>query len=271
YSEKFACPEHPEVSLPELEPRLFSFNSPHGACPNCHGLGTTCEFDADMIVADPSLSIENGAVEAWRRNGKRMNIYYSRVLRQFCRDYGISYSAPFESIPKKIQQVLMFGSDAKGDAGTGTWFEGVIPNLQRRFENTESEFVKARLHQYMSEQPCATCLGTRLRKEALCVRLEAEDEPVEARAPDEKHTAGPSCGVRIAEAKASDVAAGDHSKNGKKKPASKGKSSKETAPPDTANVPAVALPGFSIHDVSMMTVERAKRFFDRLRLGEEGE
>jgi excinuclease ABC subunit A len=271
FSEKFACPLHPEVSLQEIEPRLFSFNSPHGACPSCHGLGTTCELDPEMIVPDESASLENGAVEAWRKNGKRMNIYYSRVLRQFCRDFGVSYSAPFKDIPKKVQQVLIYGTDARGDQGTGTWFEGVIPNLQRRFENTESEFVKSRLHQYMSEQPCPTCLGTRLRKEALCVRLEAEDEPIEARAPAEQHTAGPSCGVRIAEAQASDVAAGDHSKNGKKKHASKGRAAKESPPTVTANVPAVTLPGFSIHDVSMMTVERAKRFFDRLRLGEEGE
>ena len=91
YSEKFACPEHPEVSLPELEPRLFSFNSPHGACPSCHGLGTTCEFDPELMVPDESLALEKGAIEAWRKNGKRMNIYYSRVLRQFCRDFGISY------------------------------------------------------------------------------------------------------------------------------------------------------------------------------------
>src|SRR5438105_6958882 len=171
YSEKFACPEHSEVSLPELEPRLFSFNSPHGACSACHGLGTTCEFDPELIVNDESVSLEKGAVEAWRKNGKRMNIYYSRVLRQFCRDFGVSYSGPFKDIPKKVQQALMYGTDAKGDLGTGTYFEGVLPNLQRRFENTESEFVKTRLHQYMSEQPCATCHGTRLKKEALAVRL----------------------------------------------------------------------------------------------------
>ena len=83
FSEKFACPEHPHVSLPELEPRIFSFNSPHGACPACHGLGTSSEFDPDMIVPDPALSLENGAIEAWRKNGKRMNIFYSRVLREF--------------------------------------------------------------------------------------------------------------------------------------------------------------------------------------------
>ncbi len=92
FSEKFACPEHPHVSLPELEPRIFSFNSPHGACAVCHGLGTKFEFDPELIVPDSSLSLENGAIEAWRKNGKRMNIFYSRVLRQFCRDFGISYT-----------------------------------------------------------------------------------------------------------------------------------------------------------------------------------
>src|SRR3954470_15976530 len=171
FSEKFACPEHPEVSLPELEPRLFSFNSPHGACPTCHGLGSTLEFDAELIVPDESLSLENGAIEAWRKHGKRMNIYYSRVLRQFCRDFDVSYTLPFKDIPKKVRDVLMFGTDKRGDLGTGTEFEGVIPNLQRRFENTESDWVQHKLHSYMSEQPCGLCCGTRLKKEALAVRL----------------------------------------------------------------------------------------------------
>ncbi|MGA2232656.1 MAG: excinuclease ABC subunit UvrA [Tepidisphaeraceae bacterium] len=176
YSEKFACPDHPEASLSELEPRLFSFNSPHGACPTCHGLGSTLKFDPEMIVPDESLSLENGAIEGWRKNGKRMNIYYSRILRQFCREFGASYTQPFKEIPKKVQQILMEGTDARGDEGTGTWFEGVIPNLQRRFENTESEFVKTRLHQYMSEQPCAACGGMRLKPEALAVRLKSSDD-----------------------------------------------------------------------------------------------
>ena len=171
FSEKFACPEHPYASLSEMEPRIFSFNSPHGACPACHGLGTTFEFDPDMIVADESLSLENGAIEAWRKNGKRMNIFYSRALRQFCRDFGIDYSGPFKDIPKKVRDILLHGTELKGDAGTGTSFEGVIPNLMRRFENTESNWVQARLHDYMSEQPCETCKGTRLKKESLAVRL----------------------------------------------------------------------------------------------------
>ncbi|MGD0463655.1 MAG: excinuclease ABC subunit UvrA [Tepidisphaeraceae bacterium] len=174
FSEKFACPEHPHVSLPELEPRLFSFNSPHGACPACHGLGTNSEFDPELVVPDPAVSLENGAIEAWRKGGKRMNIFYSRVLREFCRDFGINYSAPFKDIPKKVQQILMDGTEKRGDGGTGTWFEGVLPNLQRRFENTESEFVKTRLHQYTSELPCPVCAGTRLKNEALAVRLHSE-------------------------------------------------------------------------------------------------
>jgi excinuclease ABC subunit A len=217
FSEKFACPDHPHVSLPELEPRIFSFNSPHGACPACHGLGTTCEFDPEMIVPDESLSLENGAIEGWRKNGKRMNIYYSRILRQFCRDFGVSYTSPYKDLPKKIQQILMDGTDKRGDNGSGTWFEGVVPNLQRRFDNTESEFVKTRLHQYTSEQPCVKCGGTRLRKEALAVRL---------------HTA---------EEHSSPLPGG-----------------------------GIALPGYSIYDVSSMTVQGARDFFENLRLSSEG-
>lgn len=169
FSEKFACPDHPHASLPEMEPRMFSFNAPHGACPACHGLGTTFELDPELVVADESLSLEKGAIEPWRKNGKRMNIYYSRVLRQFCADFGINYSMPYKDIPKKVRDVLMYGSGKK--TGDGTWFEGVIPNLQRRFENTESEWVKERLHSYMSEQACKDCGGMRLKKEVLAVRL----------------------------------------------------------------------------------------------------
>jgi excinuclease ABC subunit A len=275
FSEKFACPEHPEVSLPELEPRLFSFNSPHGACPSCHGLGTTCEFDPELIVNDESLSLENGAVEAWRKNGKRMNIYYSRVLRQFCRDFGVSYSGPYKDIAKKIKDALMYGTDAKGDQGTGTYFEGVIPNLQRRFETTESEWVKQRLHGYMSEQPCATCNGMRLKKEALAVRLHTLT-PLDAEAPHEIHHSGPSCGVRKVgehthgtgyQPMTSD-AEDDHGlvvRATKRKKSANGAGKTEVAVPVSPT-----LPGYSIDDVTRLTVAKAKRFFESLRLSEEG-
>ncbi len=233
FSEKFACPLHPETSLPELEPRVFSFNAPQGACPTCHGLGTTSDFDPELIVPDESLSLENGAIEAWRKGGKRMNIYYSRVLRQFCRDFGISYTQPYKDIPKKIREILMYGTDAKGDAGTGTWFEGVIPNLHRRFENTESEYVKARLFQYQSEQPCETCHGTRLKPEVLAVRLHTRDD-------------------------ASPIPFEENGRNSKKP--RKAKTGNEIAP----------LSGYSIADVTRMTVAQAKAFFENLKLSAEG-
>ncbi len=171
YSEKFACPEHPEASLEELSPRLFSFNSPYGACRSCDGLGTILEFDPDLIVPDKSVSLESGAIDAWRRSGKRMNIYYNRLVKRFCRDTGISKSIPYEEIPKDIQRLLMHGTTDEDEEKYGVWFEGVIPNLDRRWKNTTSEYVKARLHGYLSEQPCQSCHGARLRPEAIAVTV----------------------------------------------------------------------------------------------------
>src|SRR5690606_31966923 len=106
---------------------------------------------------------------------KRMNIYYSRVLRQFCADFDVDYSEPIKDMPRKVREILFHGTEHKGDMGTGTDFEGIIPNLQRRFENTESVWVKERLHSYMSEQPCKACKGMRLKKESLAVKLHEEN------------------------------------------------------------------------------------------------
>ena len=246
YSEKFACPDHPEVSLAELEPRLFSFNSPHGACPTCLGLGTRAEFDAELMVPDETASLQKGAIEPWRKNGPRMNIYYSRVLRTFCRDFSVDYATPWKDIPKKTREILLFGTEAKGDAGTTTWFEGVIPHLHRRYTNTESEFVKQKLHSYMSEQPCDTCHGARLRPEALAVRLEASDGvsmplyPPGSTAPAEKPAK--TEGKKVA---------------------------KKAAPAAVATEPLI-LPGYSVNDVTNMTVALARKFFETLKLTSEG-
>jgi excinuclease ABC subunit A len=162
FSATYACPLHPEANLEELSPRMFSFNSPYGACESCDGLGTILEFDPDLIVPDPMLSIAEGAVDAWRHNGKRMNIWYSRLLRGFCSDQDVSPSTPWAQLPPECRKALLYGS---GD------FEGVIPNLNRRWQNTDSEFVKARLHGYMSEQPCPKCKGARLRPASLAVKV----------------------------------------------------------------------------------------------------
>ena len=171
YSEKFACPRHPQASLEELSPRLFSFNSPYGACKSCDGLGTILEFDPDLIVPDKSVSLENGTIDAWRKGGKRMNIFYNRMIKRFCRTIGISKSLPFERIPAEMRRILMHGTTVADRRKYGLQFEGVIPNLGRRWKNTTSEYVKARLHSYLSEQPCRNCGGARLRREAIAVTV----------------------------------------------------------------------------------------------------
>ncbi len=171
FSEVYACPEHPQACLEELSPRLFSFNSPHGACQSCDGLGTILEFDPDLIVPDKGLSLESGAISAWRKGGKRMNIFYNRLIKRFCRNIGISKAVPFEAIPPEVQRILMYGTTSADTQRYGFTFEGVIPNLTRRWETTTSEYVKARLHGYLSEQPCQSCQGTRLRPEATAVRI----------------------------------------------------------------------------------------------------
>ena len=177
FSEHFACSVHPHCSIEELEPRLFSFNSPYGACPKCDGLGTIMEFDPELIVADETLSLSQGAVEAWRRHGKRMNIYYNRLIRRFCRDFDVDPEAPYKSLPKPIRRILINGANARDESKYGVYFEGVIPNLQKRWRSTDSEYVKARLHHYLSEAPCEGCSGARLRGEALHVVLNAgQDE-----------------------------------------------------------------------------------------------
>ena len=171
FSTAFACPRHPEASLPELAPRMFSFNSPYGACPACNGLGTVLEFDPDLIVPDPNLTLAGGAIDAWRHGGKRMNILYTRLLRDFCRDFDVAPEIPFRNLPERIRRILLWGTKPEDSAEFGTSFEGVIPNLQRRWQNTESEYVKQRLHAYLSERPCEACGGARLKPESLAVRI----------------------------------------------------------------------------------------------------
>ncbi len=161
YSENFACVDC-NVSFEALEPRMFSFNSPYGACGACDGLGNKMELDPDLIIPDPKMSLTDGAINAWRGGGKRMGMHYGRLTREFARDYGVSMTAPVETFPKKVMNILLYGDPS--DA-----FEGVIPNLERRFRESDSEYVKHRIHEYMSMQPCPECKGARLRPEALSV------------------------------------------------------------------------------------------------------
>src|SRR5216117_882706 len=168
-------------SFDRLTPKHFSFNSPFGACPVCHGLGQKMILDAGLIVPDPEKSLDQGAVLPWRRGGKRMVAYYKSLLRAVAQHYGHSLEASYKSLPDAFQRVLLHGSGADGiefhfwRAGKMSKvkrpFEGVIPNLDRLYQESESEFTKNRLKAFMSPQPCDACNGKRLKPEILAVTL----------------------------------------------------------------------------------------------------
>ncbi|HVT80531.1 MAG TPA: excinuclease ABC subunit UvrA [Phycisphaerae bacterium] len=170
FSSRYACPDHPESSLEELSPRLFSFNSPWGACPTCSGLGIILEFDEELVIPDHNEPVLE-CVHPFRRHGHAMNIWYKRLMRHFCRDFGVDDQTSFEKLPDRIRKILLHGTTSKDEQTFRTDFEGVLPMLQRRFDNTDSQFVKERLSQYLSEQPCETCGGKRLKPQALAVRI----------------------------------------------------------------------------------------------------
>ncbi len=170
FSTLYSCPDC-GISFGELQPRLFSFNSPYGACPTCDGLGACLELDDDLIVTDKTLSLKDGAIEPWRRLGKRMTIRYNRRLREFGEVYGVKLGTPFEKIPADKRAILLHGTDAAVARKAEGWFEGVAPSLMYRFRNTDSEFIKQRIMGYMTESPCKECEGRRLKPEALSVRV----------------------------------------------------------------------------------------------------
>lgn len=175
YSNQYACVEHPEVAVPELAPRNFSFNSPHGACPNCTGLGIVLEVDPGLVIASPRLSIEEGAIRPW--NHSKYDAWYLRKLRSFAHGRDIDLSIPWGELSLTSQNLVLYGSEdavAIEVPGGGSWrtkYEGVIPNLQRRYRETESDFMKREIEKYMRERKCKECLGARLKPEVLAVTV----------------------------------------------------------------------------------------------------
>jgi excinuclease ABC subunit A len=177
FSSKFACVED-GVSFPPLEPRLFSFNSPHGACPTCAGLGTRLDFDPDLIVPNPTLSIREGAIVPWE---KKKTSSFFQMLEALADHYRFDIYAPWKDLPKATREGLLHGSGAADvrffveKGGRRTYYErpweGVIPALQKQLEETESERVQEELERYQSVRPCPDCSGARLRKEARFVRV----------------------------------------------------------------------------------------------------
>ncbi len=178
-SSKFACPVS-GFTIPEIEPRLFSFNNPHGACPECDGLGVQNYFDEAMVVPDETLSLKKGAVAPW---AKSSSPYYLQTLEAIARHYKVSMNDAWEDLPKKVRTVILHGSgeevikftydDGMRRYDTKKEFEGVIPNMERRIQETDSAWVQEDLGRFQAEAPCEVCNGYRLKPEALSVKIGA--------------------------------------------------------------------------------------------------
>ena len=176
-SQDFACP-YDGTSVPEPEPRNFSFNNPHGACTVCTGLGSQLVVDGDLVVPDPSLSLQEGAIAAWSRS----QFFYPELLESVSKSAGIDMKKPWSKLTKQQRDLLLNGTGDKkirfgykNQYGRSRWyeapFEGVIANLQRRYQETQSEYLKAELERYMSDKPCPACRGRRLKPESLAVTI----------------------------------------------------------------------------------------------------
>jgi excinuclease ABC subunit A len=176
FSERFACPQH-GPSLVELEPRIFSFNSPHGACPHCTGLGAQMEIDPELVVGDPTLSVSEGAILPWA-NG--VSSYYEQVANAIADRHGVDLSTPWEKLPQAHRDLFLYGTDGERlqinyrnrygrRRSYSTRFEGVLASLEKRYRETDSESTRERIEQYMSLRPCPECGGARLRAESRAV------------------------------------------------------------------------------------------------------
>jgi excinuclease ABC subunit A len=178
YSTKFACPES-GFTIEEIEPRLFSFNSPYGACEECEGIGMKLNVDPNLVIPDDRKSIADGAIEPW---AKSTTLYYAQTLASIAKHYGVSLDEKWKKLPKKIKDIILFGSDEEEikfnyDDGYEKYshkktFEGVINNLERRFLESDSEWKREAIAEYQSDSACEGCNGDRLKEEALCVKID---------------------------------------------------------------------------------------------------
>jgi excinuclease ABC subunit A len=232
-------------SYEKVTPKHFSFNSPQGACPVCHGLGQKMVFDEALIVPDPEKTLEAGAVLPWRRGGKRMVVYYKAMLRAVASQYGVSLETSYQNLSAEFKGILMHGSGdteiefhfwrAGKMSAIRRPFEGVIPNLERLYQESESEFTRNRLKGFMNPQFCDACGGRRLKREILAVTLGGDDSarsdvPGPPMAPHQTSSPAPL-----------------------------------RAPNPDLKVP---LPGLSIMDVCALSIDQADEFFAQLRLSD---
>ena len=227
-------------SFETLTPKHFSFNAPSGACPVCHGLGQKMVFDEALVVPDAERSLDGGAVLPWRRGGKRMIVYYKSLLRGIASHYKVSLEEPFKNLPEEFRKKLLHGTGEE-EIEFNIWragkmsksskpFEGVLPNMARLYEESESEFTRNRLKAFMNPQHCDACGGKRLKAEILAVTLES------------------SSALRVASSELGTAQ----------------KSSKR----ETRNTKRAVIPGLSIMDVCGLSVDQADEFFANLKLTE---
>jgi len=186
FSEHFACPEH-GVSLPEIEPRTFSFNTPHGACPECQGLGGKLEIDPELLIPDKSLALNEGAIAVSEWGGPRdEGGYYWQMLEAAANEYQIDLDAPLNRVSEEKMNIILHGTNGKEvtvkyknrngrQATFRTPFEGVINNLHRRYNETNSEYMRNKISEFMSESTCTTCQGSRLRPEAMAITIDEKN------------------------------------------------------------------------------------------------
>ena len=177
FSSTFACPVS-GFTIEEIEPRLFSFNSPHGACPHCDGLGVKAIFEEALIVPDASLSLREGAIKPW---ANAWEMYYMQMLEGVAKHYKVSLSTPFKDLPAPVKQAMLYGTteaipityeDSSRTFTTNKPFIGVIPSLEKRYKETESPRAREEISRYQTERPCEVCKGDRLKPEALCVKID---------------------------------------------------------------------------------------------------
>ena len=185
YSTKFACPEH-GVGIEELSPRMFSFNAPFGACETCNGLGESKEVDPDLVIPNKDLSIKQGAIAAWGSVGVNDDTYYSKMVQSLANHFGVSIETPVKDLPEEFVHELLYGtnnvmvqfiyeSKYGGRREYQAYFEGVIPNLERRYRETNSEYSRDKIEEYMAETPCPKCKGASLKKEVLSVLVDGKN------------------------------------------------------------------------------------------------
>ncbi|MGY6499081.1 MAG: excinuclease ABC subunit UvrA [Microcella sp.] len=181
FSEKLSCPNRHPLQLTEVEPRTFSFNSPFGACPVCSGLGTRMAVDDELLIGDPSLSLNDGVILPWNQQGKGLYSYFQKLLAGLARDLDFSLDTPWGELEASTQQAILHGNDFEvrvkwrnrygRDVSYSTGFEGVIPYIERKYAEAESDWSQQRFAEYLREVPCSECDGARLKPEVLAVRV----------------------------------------------------------------------------------------------------